>query len=98
MCRPLEGVCSISMNVGSLLTSAREIRHGRPCIVGTGNQCADAREGWRNVQMVKQQVTSDFSEFRDKEVNDDFEQKVDKEIIPALVKGRNRRLESKRNK
>jgi TIR domain len=57
------------------------------------------REGWRNLQIIRQQVTPSFAEFQEKGLDDGFEQKIDDEIIPALIKDRKRKLDSKkRNK
>lgn len=44
---------------------------------------------WKNVRMIKNQAAVDFTEFRDKEVNNEFEERVDAQIMPALLKKRN---------
>lgn len=54
---------------------------------------ANAREAWKNIRMIKQQAQiPDFSKFRDKEVNDDFEEKIDTTIMPALFKSKSKKL------
>jgi hypothetical protein len=50
----------------------------------------NSEEGWNNVQIIKQRVTSDFSEIRGQEVSEAFERKVDDEIMPALKKRQKR--------
>ncbi len=46
----------------------------------------NSEEGWNNVQIIKKRVASDFSDFRDQEVDGAFERKIDAEIMPALIK------------
>ncbi|HEY5884017.1 MAG TPA: toll/interleukin-1 receptor domain-containing protein [Pyrinomonadaceae bacterium] len=55
------------------------------------------QEAWRNLNLIRQHVTSDFSGFRDEQGDDRFEQKVDREIIPALQKTLTSKPTSKRN-
>jgi hypothetical protein len=46
------------------------------------------RQGWDNVQIIRRQAISDFSEFRNEQVTSEFEERVDTDIMPALYKKR----------
>jgi hypothetical protein len=46
----------------------------------------NSNQAWTNVQLIRQQSMTDFSEFHSAETNRDFESKVDSVIIPALKK------------
>lgn len=50
------------------------------------SRLVNSRDGWKNVQIIKQQAASDFSAFRHTKEDDVFENKVDATIIPALLK------------
>jgi hypothetical protein len=51
---------------------------------------SNGQEAWKNVRMVKQQVTADLSKFREGDTNEGFEELVDDKVLPALVKIRGR--------
>jgi hypothetical protein len=60
------------------------------------SRVANWSEALRNLNLIRQHVTADFSGFRDEQVDDRFEQKVDKEIIPALQKTNTSKSKSKK--
>ena len=48
----------------------------------------NSRQGWDNVQIIRQQTISDFSKFKSDRANSEFEERVDTDIMSALLKKR----------